>query len=118
MRNWLVGFGLGLALATGAAGAAEIGGTYRVEGTNFDGSRYTGTATITPTADLTCDIQWQTGSTADGICMLDGDVLAASYVMGKSVGLVVYRILDDGTLEGRWTIAGQQGVGTEVLHPN
>lgn len=48
----------------------SIGGTYTVAGTNFDGSKYGGEATITLTSDTTCTIHWETGgSSSDGICM-------------------------------------------------
>lgn len=103
--------------AATAAHAVDIGGRYNVKGTNFDGSRYEGTARITVTTKNTCRISWDTGSTAEGICMRNGDAFAASYVMGKAIGLVIYQIHGDGTLEGLWTIADQTGVGTEVLTP-
>jgi hypothetical protein len=37
--------------------------------------------------------------------------------MGDVVGLVIYELQDDGTLEGLWTVADQEGVGTETLTP-
>lgn len=106
---------LGLCLP---AAAAEIGGTYGVDGTNLDGSHYAGTAEVVVTSDTTCEIYWTTGgSTSQGICMLDGNVLAAGYVLGDAIGLVVYMIQENGTLDGTWTIAGKPGRGTEVLTP-
>src|SRR5690348_10144749 len=69
MRALAIGF-LSLALASTSAAAQMVGGQYRVEGTNADGSAYRGTATITPSSDSTCRISWQTGSTSSGICML------------------------------------------------
>ena len=106
-----------LLLFSGFASAQDIGGKYRVEGTNFDGSRYTGVAAIKVTSKSTCNIAWDTGSTAKGICMRNGSSFAASYVMGDAIGLVIYRINSDGTLEGLWTVAGEDGVGTEKLIP-
>ena len=100
-----------------AASAQDIGGSYRVNGTNFDGSPYTGTAQIVVTSKNTCRITWDTGSTASGICMRNGSSFSAAYVMGKAIGLVIYRINSDGSLEGLWTVADQDGVGTEVLTP-
>lgn len=97
--------------------AQDVGGTYRADGTNFDGSRYGGTAVITVTSKTTCNIAWDTGSIAKGICMRNGDSFAASYVMGDAIGLVIYDLQPDGSLEGLWTVAGQDGVGTEVLTP-
>jgi hypothetical protein len=107
-----------LGIASVPAAAQSIGGTYTVSGTNFDGSKYSGEATITLTSDTTCAIHWETGgSTSDGICMRNDDAFSASYAMGKEVGLVVYKIKKDGSLHGLWTIAGQNGNGTEVLTP-
>jgi hypothetical protein len=100
------------------AAAQSIGGRYTVAGTNLDGSAYGGTATITLTSKTTCAIEWDTGgSTSTGICSRNGNAFAAAYVMGKAVGLVIYKVNDDGTLSGLWTIAGQDGSGTEDLTP-
>jgi hypothetical protein len=49
--------------------------------------------------------------------MRNGDSFAAGYALGDSIGLVVYQIKPDRTLEGLWTIADQKGVGEEVLTP-
>ena len=57
------------------------------------------------------------GSTAEGICMRNGPAFTAAYVMGNAIGLVIYEILPDGTLDGLWTVAGQRGNGTEGLTP-
>ena len=105
-------------LMAGAAQAQVATGTYSVEGTNLDGSRYSGTATIELSSDTTCHIHWSTGSESDGICMVYGNAFAAGYVFDSgSVGLVVYQVMDDGTLQGAWTIDGQSGSGTEILIP-
>ncbi|MER9574837.1 hypothetical protein NKJ09_02635 [Mesorhizobium sp. M0189] len=105
-----------LSFAALPAAAQSIGGTYAVAGTNFDGSSYGGDATITLTSETTCTIHWETGgSSSDGICMRNDDAFSAGYVMGKAVGLVVYKVQDDGSLHGLWTIAGKEGNGTEVL---
>jgi hypothetical protein len=95
-----------------------VPGKYSVEGKNLDGSVYSGTAEIIATSETTCRIRWQTGSTtSEGICMRNGNAFAAGYVMGDSIGLVVYKMMDDGALDGIWTIADQEGVGEEVLTP-
>ena len=95
-----------------------IGGDYDVRGTNPDGSKYKGTAEIDVTSTTTCRIHWKIGSDeSDGICMRNGIALAASYVLGKDIGLVIYEIRDDDTLDGIWTIADQDGSGTELLIP-
>ncbi|MBI2717949.1 MAG: hypothetical protein HY245_06335 [Rhizobiales bacterium] len=105
------------ALATPAA-AQSIGGHYKVAGTNFDGAPYSGEADIALTSQTTCEIKWTTGSTeSSGICMRNDDSFAAGYVIGDKIGLVIYKLMADGTLNGLWTIAGQEGNGTEVLTP-
>ena len=105
-------------LASSAAFAADVGGTYKVAGTNFDGSSYGGTATITPSSNSTCRIQWQTGgTTSSGFCMLANSSLAAAYKLNDSVGLVLYELQSDGTLKGFWTIADKEGAGSETLTP-
>ncbi|MER9361496.1 hypothetical protein [Mesorhizobium sp. M0500] len=117
MRKLILSLAL-LSLAALPAGAQSIGGTYAVAGTNFDGSSYGGDATITLTSETTCTIHWETGgSSSDGICMRNDDAFSAGYVMGKAVGLVVYKVQEDGSLHGLWTIAGKEGNGTEVLTP-
>jgi hypothetical protein len=116
MRILIGAAALLLAAASTAASAQTVGGQYRVNGTNFDGSPYSGTATITP-SNSTCRIEWYTGSTATGFCMLANKAFAAAYKLQGSVGLIVYELLPDGTLKGYWTIADKEGAGTEVLTP-
>jgi hypothetical protein len=100
------------------ASAQDLPGKYEVEGKNLDGSAYSGTAEIVATSEVTCRIAWQTGSTtSQGICMRNGNSFAAGYVLGESVGLVVYEMKPDGSLVGVWTIADQDGVGEETLTP-
>ena len=88
-----------------------------MRGTNLDGSHYSGTAEITSTAKYTCRITWDVGSQSSGICMLNGTSFAAGYSLKDKVGLVIYELRDDGTLDGTWTIADEDGFGTEVLIP-
>lgn len=98
--------------------AQDIEGSYKVQGTNFNGSPYGGEAEITLTSETTCNIVWTTGSnTSNGICMRNGDSFAAGYVMNEKVGLVIYKLMPDGNMNGLWTIAGEEGNGTEVLIP-
>jgi hypothetical protein len=110
--------GLALVLVASAASAQDVGGHYVVKGTNLDGSPYRGEAQITLTSQYTCNIAWKTGgSSSSGICMRDGNAFTAGYEMGGKVGLVIYLIQKDGTLDGTWTVDGVNAVGTEVLTP-
>lgn len=106
-----------LAVGFSASTAAQtIGGRYRVQGINPNGSTYTGTAEIAPSAD-TCRIVWHVGSEWRGICMVSGGSFAASYRSGSTFGLLIYQIQPDGSLSGVWTLADQAGRGTETLIP-
>ena len=107
-----------LALVSTAA-AANIGGRYRVVGTNLDGSKYAGTADIAIGSETNCTIVWNTGGQAlSGVCMRAPDSFVAAFgAANNGAGLVVYRILPDGTLNGVWTMPGQRGAGTDILTP-
>jgi hypothetical protein len=115
MRITLIG--LFLAMTISAGSAQDIGGRYRVEGKNINGSNYSGTAEITITSDTTCRIIWDTGSISSGICMRNGVAFAAGYVLGESVGLVIYELMPDGSMQGVWTVADTPGEGYENLYP-
>ena len=105
-------------LAAGGVAAQDVGGHYRVKGTNMDGSIYEGEAQITATSEFTCEIEWTTGGTSSsGICMRDGNAFTAGYELNGKVGLVIYLIQPDGTLDGSWTVDGVNAVGTEILTP-
>lgn len=102
----------------GAVSAQAIGGLYEVQGKNFDGSPYGGEAAIALTSDVTCEIVWTTGnSSSTGICMRSGNVFVAGYELNGKVGLIIYQVMDNGVLDGSWTIAGTNAVGYEVLVP-
>lgn len=107
-------------LAAGISGASaqSIGGVYTVAGTNLDGSAYDGEVTITLTSETTCVVEWKTGATeATGICSRNDDAFAAAYVQGEAVGLIIYKVQEDGALDGIWTVQGKDGTGTEKLTP-
>ena len=102
----------------GMAAAQDVGGRYVVQGTGFNGAGYAGEAQITVTSDVTCKIEWNTGGQlSDGICMRSGNVFAAAYVISERAGMIIYTINADGSMQGSWTIAGSDGVGTEALYP-
>lgn len=106
-----------LAMA-GMAQAQDIGGHYTVKGTNLDGSACDGEAEITSTSEYTCNIVWKTGgTTSNGICMRDSNAFTAAYELNGKIGLVIYLVQQNGTLEGTWTVDGVNAVGTETLTP-
>jgi hypothetical protein len=111
---------MGVCLAATAAPAQEVGGRYAVEGSNPGGSgTYRGFVQIRGTSGDQCTIRWDIQNTpaSDGFCMRQGDVFVAAYRLGSAIGLVTYRLENDGVLDGTWTISGKQGVGKERLTP-
>ncbi len=107
-----------LCVAASAAMAQDIGGRYAVAGANVDGSPYDGEAIITITSDTTCEIEWITGATSSfGICMRYDNAFAVGYQQGDAIGLGIYLVMADGSLNGTWTVAGEEGSGSEVLTP-
>ena len=107
-----------VALVSPALAAGFGAGSYTVQGTNLDGSPYSGTAVVKLLSDTTCEIDWTTGSTTSvGLCMMMDGVVSAAYRQGDGVGVTMYHINDDGSLDGAWTVAGQNGSGTEKLTP-
>jgi hypothetical protein len=119
LKSVIIGAAFAVA-TTGAAHAQNLGGRYQVQGTNLNGSPYAGIAEIKVVSSTTCTIRWQTGggSVQDGICMRNGAAFSAAYAFpdGK-VGLVIYRMLENGSLDGLWTVAGLNGAGKETLIP-
>jgi hypothetical protein len=91
---------------------------YDVVGTNPNGSKYSGTATIEVISDTTFAIRWQIGSSGfKGFGMRMNDSLAATYVIGGDPGLIIYKVEDGGVLSGLWSVRGHDGSGTERLTP-
>lgn len=118
----LAAMGLGtISAAPAFAQQATVGGRYAVQGTNPGGGSgtYSGFAEISGTAGGQCSIVWRIANTqsSQGFCMRQGDVFVAAYRLGNAIGLVIYRLGPDGTLDGTWSIAGQEGVGRERLTP-
>ena len=117
MKKLIVTASLILAMLAPAA-AQDIGGKYTVEGSNLDGSAYNGTAEVTLTSDTTCVIKWETGgTTSEGICARNDDAFAAAHITTGEVGLIIYKVGEDGSMDGLWTVAGKEGNGAEKLTP-
>ncbi|MBK9082903.1 MAG: hypothetical protein IPL88_12905 [Rhizobiales bacterium] len=103
-----------------AGAQARVGGRYRTQGANLDGSPYEGEAEIIASGRDRCRIVWRTGKRSEqrGICMRSGFVFVAAYQFREgAVGIVTYEVQPDGVLKGMWTIADADGRGTEVLTP-
>jgi hypothetical protein len=113
-----------LALSCCLFGAAladtlKLADGYSVSGTTVDGSPYSGAAEVAITSGTTFEVTWRIGgATYKGFGMRWDDVLAVSYAGGNVMGVAIYQVdKDSGVLNGRWTIAGQPGSGTEKLSP-
>jgi hypothetical protein len=108
-----------LGLTTPAfADTLKLASTYDEVGTNADGSKYTGTATVEVISDTTFNIKWKIGSTVySGFGMRRDDNLAATYMVNGQPGLIVYKVGEGGVLNGLWAIRGQNGNGTDRLTP-
>jgi hypothetical protein len=116
MRRFLLITATALAFTAAPAMAQEIV-NFNVEGTYADGRTYGGTARITWISDSTCQIVWNPETNpVEGICMRNATSFTASYSAGNIVGLAIYDIDDEKRqLNGIWTIAGEDGFGTEIL---
>ena len=97
------------------ASRANIPGTYDVAGTNEDGSTYRGELRILKQGSV-YQFRWATGIQYDGVGVINGDTIAVAYTEGKTgtgCGVVSYRILQGGTLDGIWGMWGVNQSGTE-----
>ena len=74
-------------------------GKYTVQGTNPNGSTYSGTLTLTRTGD-THHLRWRIGAQAyQGSGLLKGRVLTVDWGARYPV---IYRVMDNGVLKGSW----------------
>ena len=122
-----------LTLAAGQA-LADPTGTFRVVGTNPDsGSTYKGKVTVTRTGD-TYKVVWDIAGTRYigtglgaiirdrkflvGSAEPDDIAISVGYVSGKTFGMAMYFLQDDGTWEGVWTYGGSRDVANETWYPN
>jgi hypothetical protein len=103
--------------APAGADTLTLASKYNATGTNPDGSKYTGTASVKVISEATFTIRWTIGgSTYEGFGMRLNDSLAATYMIDGQPGLVIYKVDGDG-LTGVWAVRGHDKVGTEHLRP-
>lgn len=118
MRCRLIAGSVALALSlTPVMASAQLReGTFRVEGTNPNGSRYTGTFLLQGSPGAGWTATWvMDGARLTGPAVIEGGILAAAYVLGGRTGVAAYVPQDNGSLRGTWTTGS--GVGTEMLIP-
>lgn len=103
----------------GAAGEPDLDGMYISEGLNGDGTSYRGVVHLARQGDSFV-VTWMVPHATDervvlvrtalGIGIVDAGVLAVSYYTTGMIGVVLYRIEEDGRrLTGRWAVAGTDG---------
>ena len=99
------------------AEALHLASHYAANGSNPDGSHYTGNADVTVISDTTFSIVWKIeGQRYEGFGMRLNDALAATYMINGEPGLIIYKV-DGNGLTGAWAVRGHDGVGTEHLRP-
>ena len=105
-----------LALLPALAAAQIREGAYDVAGTNPDGSNYDGQFLLQAGPAASWLANWLVGSEQIiGLGLIQGGVLAVSFVVNGRPGVSVFEVEPDGKLRGSWTTGG--GMGTEMLTP-
>jgi len=85
---------------SGMINITGVGGTYKVTGTNPDGSVYQGSCIIEPLADGSFTFTWSVGSVYKGTGKLSNNILTVEW---GDVHPVIYVVNESGTmLEGTW----------------
>ncbi|PJZ24602.1 fibronectin-binding protein [Leptospira hartskeerlii] len=92
-----------------SAQTLNVYGTYKVTGTNPNGSKYKGSVTITLNEDGSYNFEWSVGNSFSGTGTLSGSTLTVDW--GDTYP-VIYTVKNGGNrLEGTWG----NGTGTEIL---
>jgi hypothetical protein len=92
-----------------------IEGNFATSGSNPNGQEYKGQMSIRKIGEKVYSLNWSNGDRGTGI--LAGDTLVVGY--GANSGVVVYILQSDGSAEGFWTTAADEGrVGTETFGPS
>lgn len=116
MPSLLLLFGLLLAALAPPAAAQIRDGSYVVEGQNPDGSIYGGVFALQDSPGAGWIATWQVGEVRlVGLGLIQGGVLAVSFVVSGRPGIAAYEVQADGRLRGVWSTGG--GLGTEILTP-
>lgn len=95
--------------AQGQALDNKLEGVYTCEGTNPDGTPYSGVVEIIKHKE-TYLVRWTMpdDSQVVGVGIFGGNQLAVSY-FGGTPALVVYALAENGKLNGKWTAGGAEG---------
>jgi hypothetical protein len=94
--------------------AQSLAGTYRVAGTNLDGSAYGGELTITERGPF-LGFAWRTGNNFEGVGIQRGNIVAVGWGSG-SCGVAIYQFNPASGLDfGDWGYQTSTATGTEFL---
>ena len=94
---------------------ANVGGQYKVVGTNPNGDRYSGSLEVLAHGNV-YEFKWNAGRQYNGIGVKNGKTVAVAFANGtdgSGCGVVNYKIMSDGTLDGIWGNWGIDASGTE-----
>ncbi|MBM3770532.1 MAG: hypothetical protein FJW27_04435 [Acidimicrobiia bacterium] len=89
----------------------HLAGRYRAEGTNPDGKPYRSIVDIEQEGE-TYLVRWlerEGRAVGVGIGIVRDNFLSVSYLSGRQLGVVVYRIEKGPVLTGQWTVLGADG---------
>lgn len=105
--RWIVALGV-LLFLIGAwlPAATDVAGTYQCSGETLEGQTYTLDLTISADGE-TWKLVWTDRGIrqAQGIGILDGDVLAGAYMSTNGIVGVVHFHVAAGRLDGQWAVA-------------
>jgi hypothetical protein len=93
----------------------DISGNYDIAGTNEDGAAYEGQLQVLKHGSV-YQFRWIAGNQYDGVGVINGNTVAVAYTDGADgtgCGVVSYRTLANGTLDGVWGMWGVNQSGTE-----
>jgi len=115
-RPTLIGLILLLACVTAPSQVRpDISGNYDVAGTNENGAAYQGQLQVLKHGSV-YQFRWLAGNQYDGVGIINGNTIAVAYTDGADgtgCGVVSYRTLANGTLDGVWGMWGVNQSGTE-----
>ena len=93
----------------------NVEGRYRISGTNPNGDPYKGSLEVITHGNV-YEFRWNAGRQYNGIGVRNGKVIAVAFANGSDgsgCGVIDYKIVSDGTLDGIWGNWGTNASGTE-----
>ncbi len=115
LKTLLLSGALALAITGAALAQSALVGTYKVTGTNTDGSVYDeGSLTISQEPSGAYLVKWDGGEYI-GIGQVSGTTFAVASVVDQRNSIMLMTVSPDGSVKGQWWRRGDAGTkGTEV----